>query len=100
LINRRDPADLDVEAILKEGSEHGVVFEINANAERLDLKDSHARIALSLGCRLAINTDAHAPDHYDFQRYGVGTARRAAAPAASILNTLSSKDIHAWLKKR
>jgi DNA polymerase (family 10) len=100
LINRRDPADLDVEAILKEGAAHGVVFEINANAERLDLKDSHARIALDFGCMLAINTDAHHPDHFDFQRFGVGTARRAAATARTIMNTWSFKDLEAWLKRR
>jgi DNA polymerase (family 10) len=100
LINRRDPADLDVEAILKEGAARGVVFEINANAERLDLKDSHARMALDFGCTLAINTDAHHPDHFDFQRYGIGTARRAAAPAQAILNTWSFKDLEAWLKQR
>jgi DNA polymerase (family 10) len=100
LINRRDPADLDVEAILKEGAARGVVFEINANAERLDLKDSHARMALDFGCTLAINTDAHHPDHFDFQRFGIGTARRAAAPAQAILNTWSFKDLEAWLKQR
>jgi DNA polymerase (family 10) len=100
LINRRDPADLDVEAILKEGAARGVVFEINANAERLDLKDSHAKMALDFGCTLAINTDAHHPDHFDFQRFGIGTARRAAAPAQAILNTWSFKDLEAWLKQR
>ena len=100
LINRRDPADLDVEAILKEGATHNVVFEINANAERLDLKDSHARMALDFGCTLAINTDAHHPDHFNFRHFGVGTARRAAAPAQSILNTWVFKDLEAWLKHR
>lgn len=100
LINRRDPADLDVEAILKEGAAYGVAFEINANAERLDLKDSHARMALDFGCMLTINTDAHHPDQFDFRRFGVGTARRAAAPAQSILNTWVFKDLEAWLKHR
>jgi DNA polymerase (family 10) len=100
LINRRDPADLDVEAILKEGAKHDVVFEINANAERLDLKDSHARMALDFGCTLAINTDAHHPEHLNFRRFGVGTARRAAAPARSILNAWSFHDLDGWLKRR
>lgn len=99
LINKRDPADLDVEKILAEGAKHGVAFEINANAERLDLKDSHARMALDLGCMLAINTDAHHPDHLDFRRYGVGTARRAWASPSSILNSRSMKDIKNWLKR-
>ncbi|TFH32938.1 MAG: PHP domain-containing protein, partial [Anaerolineales bacterium] len=99
LINKRDPADVDVEAILSAGVEHGVVFEINANAERLDLKDSHAKMALELGCMLAINTDAHHPEHYGYRRYGVGTARRAWAPAQSVLNTFSYDRLQAWLKQ-
>ncbi len=99
LINKRDPADLDVEKILAEGAEHGVAFEINANAERLDLKDSHARMALDQGCMLAINTDAHHPDHLDFRCFGVGTARRAWASPRSILNSRSIKDIKTWLNR-
>jgi DNA polymerase (family 10) len=100
LINRREPADLDVEAILREGAAHGTVFEINANPERLDLKDSHARMAIELGCRLAINTDAHHPDHFDFHRYGVGTARRAGAAGEVVLNTLPLAELETWLKQR
>ncbi len=100
LINRREPADLDVEAILQEGAAHGTVFEINANPERLDLKDSHARMAIELGCRLAINTDAHHPDHFDFHRYGVGTARRAGAAGEVVLNTLPLAELETWLKQR
>jgi DNA polymerase (family 10) len=100
LINKRDPADLDVESILSEGAAYDVVFEINANAERLDLNDNHARMALALGCRLAINTDAHSPEHFDFRKFGVGTARRAGVTASSVLNTWSQDELQAWLIQR
>ena len=100
LINKRDPADLDVETILTIGAEHDVAFEINSNAERLDLKDSHAKMALELGCKLAINTDAHHPDHFDFRNYGVGTARRAWTPAQAVLNTWPLPELQKWLEKR
>jgi DNA polymerase (family 10) len=100
LINKRNPADLDVESILAEGAAHDVVFEINANAERLDLKDSHARMALEFGCKLAINTDAHSPEHFDFRRFGVGTARRAGAPISSVVNTWPFDEFQAWLIQR
>jgi DNA polymerase (family 10) len=100
LIQKRDPADLDVDRILKEGASHGVVFEINANAERLDLKDSHAQRALQLGCTLAINTDAHHPSHFLFRRYGVGTAQRAWATPNSILNTWPKQKLIDWVRAR
>lgn len=100
LIGKRDPAELDIETILRAAAEHDVVLEINSNPERLDLKDTHARRALDLGCRLAINTDAHHPDHFDFRRFGVGTAQRAWAEASSIVNTWPLDRLQAWLKSR
>jgi len=100
LIGKRDPADLDIEAILRAASENDVVLEINSNPERLDLKDTHARRALDLGCRLAINTDAHHTDHFAFRRFGVGTAQRAWAEAPSIVNTWPLDRLQAWLKSR
>ncbi|MEE9513154.1 MAG: DNA polymerase/3'-5' exonuclease PolX [Anaerolineales bacterium] len=100
LIGKRDPADLDIEAILRAAAKHNVVLEINSNPERLDLKDTHARRALDLGCRLAINTDAHHPDHFAFRRFGVGTAQRAWAEAPSIVNTWPLDRLQLWLKSR
>ncbi|HUS83773.1 MAG TPA: DNA polymerase/3'-5' exonuclease PolX [Anaerolineales bacterium] len=100
LIGRRDPADLDIEAILQAAAEHDVVLEINSNPERLDLKDTHARRALESGCRLAITTDAHHPDHFDFRRFGVGTAQRAWAESLSIVNTWPLDKLQSWLQSR
>jgi DNA polymerase (family 10) len=100
LIGKRDPADLDVDAIFRAAAEHDVVLEINSNPERLDLKDTHARRALESGCRLAINTDAHHPDHFAFRRFGVGTAQRAWAEAPSIVNTWPLDRLLAWVKPR
>lgn len=98
LIGKRDPADLDIEAILRAAAEHDVALEINSNPERLDLKDTHTRLALEIGCRLAINTDAHHPDQFAFRRFGVGTAQRAWAEAPSIVNTWPLDRLQAWLK--
>lgn len=100
LIGKRDPAELDIETILRAAAEYDVVLEINSNPERLDLKDTHARRALDLGCRLAINTDAHHPDHFAFRIFGVGTAQRAWAEAPSIVNTWPLDRLQAWLKSR
>jgi len=100
LIGSRDAADLDVEAIFREAAEHGVILEINSNPERLDLNDVHARRAVEVGCKLAINTDAHHLDHYAFRRYGIGTARRGWVTASDVINTLSMKDFEAWRAAR
>jgi DNA polymerase (family 10) len=100
LIGRRDPSDLDVEAILKAAAEKGVALEINSHPDRLDLNDVHARRALDLGCLLAICTDAHRPEHFDHRMYGVGTARRAWATAESVINAWPVDRLLEWLNER
>jgi len=97
LIGRRDPADLDLDRIFQAAVDHGVVLEINAHPDRLDLKDIHAKRALALGSMLAINTDAHHPSHFEMRRFGVGTARRAWAGPKQVLNTLSQAELLDWL---
>jgi DNA polymerase (family 10) len=100
LIGSRDGADLDVEAIFAEAAELGVILEINANPERLDLNDVHARRAVEVGCRLAINTDAHHVDHLAFRRFGIGIARRAWVTPADVINALPMDDFEAWRMHR
>lgn len=100
LIGSRDPADLDMEAVFEAAAKHGVVLEINAHPDRLDLKDVHARRAVEAGCQLAINTDAHQAEHFGLRVYGIGTARRAWVTPAEVLNTLSAKSLLARLAKR
>jgi DNA polymerase (family 10) len=75
-------------------------LEINANPQRLDLNDIHARRAIELGIPLAINTDAHAPQHLDLIHFGVATARRAWAQKENVINTWTVEEITAWLKNR
>jgi len=100
LIGKRSAAELDMDRILPAAAEAGVALEINANPERLDLRDAHARMAVEHGCLLAINTDAHRPEHLDFRKYGVGTARRGWVSPDSVLNCKPLGALMAWLEKR
>ncbi len=100
LLGSRDPADLDMEAVFAAANEHGVALEINANPERLDLRDAHARRAVELGCLIAINTDAHHPDHLPLRRFGVATARRGWVPPESVINTWPLEQLLTWLGNR
>jgi DNA polymerase (family 10) len=100
LIGSRDPADLDMEAVIETAAEHQVVLSINANPERLDLSDLHARRAVEMGCLLAVNTDAHHPDHFAFRQYGVGVARRAWVESGSVINSWPYDRVIKWLRSR
>lgn len=100
LIGRRDPAQMDTEAILQAAAAHGVILEINSHPERFDLNDVHARRSLELGCLLAINSDAHQAEHLGLRVYGLGVARRAWAEAPSIANTWPYERLLSWLEAR
>ncbi len=99
-INRREPIDIDLERCLEAAAERGIAVEINAQPKRLDLSDTNARLALEKGCRLAVNTDAHATHHFDLLRHGIDQARRAGATAADIINTRKTDDLLQLLRSR
>ena len=100
LLGSRTASDVDLEPIFAEAADHGVVLEINAQPDRLDLNDGHARRAWQVGCLLSIGTDAHRPEEIRLRRYGVGLARRAWLPAQAVLNTRPADEVLAWLRSR
>ena len=100
LVGSRDAADLDIDPILQAAAERGVALEVNASPDRLDLSDVHARRARDLGCLIAINTDAHRPEHFDLRIYGVGVARRAWLGPDQVVNTWPVDHLLAWLRGR
>lgn len=100
MVGGRDPAELDLEAVLAAARESGVALEINAHPARLDLKDAHARRAVEMGCRLAINSDAHSPADLELRPYGVATARRGWVGAESVVNAWPRERLLAWLGQR
>jgi DNA polymerase (family X) len=84
---KRDPYRFDLKRVFAAAKKNGVILELNGNPERLDLCDSHVKLAHERGMRIIISTDAHHPDHFDFMRYGVATARRAWLEKKDVLNT-------------
>src|SRR5690606_15442368 len=90
LIGKREGLSPDINALAEAAAEHSVALEVNANWQRLDLRDVHIAAALRAGALLAIDCDVHAEADYDQLRYGVLTARRGGLTAASCLNTWSA----------
>jgi DNA polymerase (family 10) len=100
VLGRRDPLELDVEAILQAAAETGTALEINAWPNRLDIHEQYARRAKELGAKIVINTDAHADDQLAYLRYGVEIARRAWLEPGDVLNTLPLEALLASLSRR
>jgi len=99
LIGRRRALELDLERVLRRAAENGVVMEINAQPERLDLDDEQARMAVGLGVKLAISSDAHDTSQLGLLRHGVGQARRGWVRAEDVVNTRSWRGLKRLLRR-
>jgi DNA polymerase (family X) len=86
LIGQRSPLDVDIEALVDAAWRTETVLEINAAPDRLDLPDTHARLARDRGVFLEIGTDAHRKEHLDHMEFGIGTARRAWVEPTQVIN--------------
>lgn len=100
LLLRRDSYAYDMERVLDAASQRGVVMECNASPERLDLKDTHLRMAKERGVKIVISTDAHSTPGLGLMQYGVQMARRGWLEKRDVINTLRLEELLAGLRKR
>lgn len=100
ILNRRQPFEMDVEAVLQAAAELQVAVELNAHPSRLDLHDGHLRRAKELGVKVAINTDAHSPRDLAFMSYGIDQARRGWLGAGDVLNAMTLAEFQGWRGRR
>jgi len=98
-IGRRDPVDLDLEAVFEAAGRAGTALEINAYPDRLDLRDEHVMWARRHGVRFAIDTDAHAVGHLDMMRFGVATAQRGWLTKNEVINAWPVTKLQRFLRK-
>jgi DNA polymerase (family X) len=99
LIGRREPYDIDVEAVAEAAARTGTMLEINGNPNRRDLSDRHARLAAEAGVTICLNTDAHGVDTMGNIAYAVANARRAWLTAEQVANTRNWREF-SKLRKR
>jgi len=88
-INLRGPADIDIGRVVEKAVETGTFLEINSQPNRLDLRDTHARVAGEAGVKIVVNTDAHQLDALRHIEMGIAQARRAWLTKDQVLNTRS-----------
>lgn len=98
VIQKREPYDVDMDALIKTAKETGTVLEIDAYPDRLDLKDGHIRKAVEAGVKLAIDSDAHSVNHMRFLEFGVAQARRGWAEKKDVINTRPLREFLKALK--
>jgi DNA polymerase (family 10) len=99
-ISTRPPSSIDVERVIEAALRTGTFLEINAQPDRLDLTDVHARAAREAGLKLVVDSDGHQISALDYVELGVGQARRAWLTKTDVLNTRTWKQIERLRKKR
>jgi DNA polymerase (family X) len=92
-LNRRGGVDIDIDKVIAKGLETGTYLEINSQPDRLDLRDSDARVAGEAGLPLVISTDSHELGALDFIELGVAQARRAWLTKDQVVNTRPWKEV-------
>ncbi|NBJ68952.1 MULTISPECIES: DNA polymerase/3'-5' exonuclease PolX [Clostridia] len=99
LIGRRPGYQVNMQKLIEKAKETNTALEINANPNRLDLSYQWAREAQEVGVPLAINTDAHNYQMLEHMAYGVSIARKGWIKQPSVMNTWSTQELIAYLKR-
>ena len=100
LILEREAYKVNLKEVFQAAIDRGVVLEINAYPDRLDLRDVDARMAKEMGAKLVISTDAHSIVQLELMKFGVFTARRGWVEAKEVINTLPLPALLKILRKQ
>jgi putative hydrolase len=96
----RPESEFDADIVFAACAQFDVAVEINSRPERLDPPKRLLRLAIEAGCKVAIDTDAHAPGQLDWQLAGCERAHLTGVPAERIINTMTADDLLAWTASR
>jgi putative hydrolase len=92
----RAPSRFDAELVFAACSRFDTAVEINCRPERQDPPDHLLALALDWGCRVAIDTDAHATGQLEWQVYGCDKAAAHGIDPERIVNTMPADDLLEW----
>ena len=94
----RPESAFDAELVFAAVERFDKAVEINSRPERLDPPRRLLRLAIEMGCRVSIDTDAHAPGQLDWLPYGCSRAAECEVPIERIVNTMGADDLVAWAR--
>ncbi len=97
---KRAAYPVDHKTVIDACAEHGVVIEINANPQRLDMKWEWVEYALEKNLFLSINPDAHSLPEFANIKYGVLVAQKGGLSKENNLSSFSKVEFDAFLKQR
>ena len=92
----RPQSKFDAELVFAACARFDKAVEINCRPERQDPPEELLQLALDWGCKVSIDTDAHAPGQLEWQPYGCDKAARLGIEPETIVNTMKADDLVAW----
>ena len=92
----RAQSTFDPDIVFAACARFDTAVEINCRPERQDPPEELLALALDWGCKVAIDTDAHAPGQMEWQLYGCDKAARMGIEPERIVNTMPADDLIAW----
>jgi putative hydrolase len=96
----RPESEFDHEEVFTACKDNGVAVEINSRPERKDPPRNLLKLAVDIGCRFSIDTDAHAPGQLEWQYIGCDRAAECAVTEDRVINTGSAEMLLSWSKSR
>jgi putative hydrolase len=92
----RPESQFDSQLVFGAAAHFDKAVEINCRPERLDPPMRLLKEVVGAGCKVSIDSDAHAPGQLEWQPYGCARAAEATVPLERIVNTWERDDLLAW----
>jgi len=92
----RPPSAFDPELVFAAAARFDKAIEINSRPERLDPPKRLLRLAVEAGCRVSIDSDAHAPGQLFWLGNGCERAFLCGVTVPMIVNALGADDLLDW----
>jgi putative hydrolase len=92
----RPESTFDADLVFAAAAHFDKAIEINSRPERLDPPMRLLQIVVDSGCKVSIDSDAHATWQLDWQPYGCHRAAEAAVAVERIVNSWPVDDLLEW----
>jgi len=89
----RAGASYDFDKVFAAAARNGVLLEMDCDPARMDLSPELAQQALGLGCRFALDSDAHYVDQFVYVDLALWMTRKAGIPTQRIVNWLPAAGV-------
>lgn len=96
----RPQSEFDHAAVFTACRENDVAVEINSRPERKDPPRNLLKLAVDIGCRFSIDTDAHAPGQLEWQYIGCDRAAECGVTEERVINTSPAEMLLSWTASR